>query len=984
VRRLVAVVLLVFVGAVTASAQIIPTRPGTRPTQPVVRRDSTPPDSLSIVKWPDPDSTVQALLQRSGYTVTRYQGDTAYFNAQQKSLDLLASKDHRAIVTRDSQTVISDKRIYYTEAKRNVVVLGHYILRDPTSGQADITGDTQGEYNLADRSATVRNARFAVSEGDMWYLSSKQATVVVDSLDAASTRLYARGGTMTSCPDSIPDYHFEFGEAKRVGNILAARPAILYIKDVPVMWLPFLFSDQRQGRHSGILPPRFGIGDIVRNSPSYRRNIENFGYYFVPNEYMDVSAWLDWRSRAGGEANDPGWLRYNAEWNYKWIDRFLGGRVGLGYTMQGATQNFAASWNHQQEFSANSRFNASLNYVTNTTMQRQNTFNTYTAMATIASQASYQTKIGPASISVGGTRKQYPGRVQVDQTFPTVNLTTTPIKIGDWLTWTPTFSASRSDTKDMDQPGIGAFLYVPSGNTFPDSVRATGRNSAQSSVTFDTPIQIFGRDFKNSFRVSQQRNNFPQQVALYDLETGAVVENRVFAATYRTDVDWTPDFTLPPFWRNKFNFAPSISLQNVDPGPFWVASERTNGGYVHQTKRVTLSASASPTLFGLFPGMGPFSRFRHSFAPSLGYSWAPKATVSDEYLIALGRTRAGYLGGIRQNAVTLGLQQNVEAKVRPKGDTASAETGQVIRLISINMTPISYDFERARQSESNSKFAGFSSPNWGYNLSSELLPGFDFSTTYSLFQGDPISDTAKFAPVLTAVSASFSFGRDQNPFAVLAKLFGKAVPEVQPTPVPGTTEVRPRPDAPQMQMIGAQPVAGDMRGGDRFITPPTSGWRAQFSFSRSSPRQPVGDSASIIDYDPRARCAQIAGADEFVFQACLAQQAAQPTNELPIEKTTAGGPSYRIPATTSLNGNIAFNLTPKWATTWQTTYDFERHEFASHIVSLQRDLHDWRAIFGFTQSPNGNFAFHFTIALKAEPDIKFDYNKSTVRTTPSF
>ena len=36
-------------------------------------------------------------------------------------------------------------------------------------------------------------------------------------------------------------------------------------------------------------------------------------------------------------------------------------------------------------------------------------------------------------------------------------------------------------------------------------------------------------------------------------------------------------------------------------------------------------------------------------------------------------------------------------------------------------------------------------------------------------------------------------------------------------------------------------------------------------------------------------------------------------------------------------------------------------------------------MFGFSQSPNGNFAFNFTIALKAEPDLKFDYNRTTVR-----
>ena len=88
----------------------------------------------------------------------------------------------------------------------------------------------------------------------------------------------------------------------------------------------------------------------------------------------------------------------------------------------------------------------------------------------------------------------------------------------------------------------------------------------------------------------------------------------------------------------------------------------------------------------------------------------------------------------------------------------------------------------------------------------------------------------------------------------------------------------------------------------------------------------------------------------------------------PVTSRTAGGPVYRIPPTTSLNANITSTSPPSGRRSGQTTYDFERHEFASQIVSLQRDMHDWRAMFGFTQSPNGNFAFNFTIALKAEPD----------------
>ena len=92
-----------------------------------------------------------------------------------------------------------------------------------------------------------------------------------------------------------------------------------------------------------------------------------------------------------------------------------------------------------------------------------------------------------------------------------------------------------------------------------------------------------------------------------------------------------------------------------------------------------------------------------------------------------------------------------------------------------------------------------------------------------------------------------------------------------------------------------------------------------------------------------------------------------------------GSPFYRVPNSTSLGGNLAFNVTEHWAATWQTLYDFEHKNFPSQIVSLQRDLHDWRAIFAFTQASNGSFAFNFLVSLKAEPDLKFDYHKSTYK-----
>ena len=121
--------------------------------------------------------------------------------------------------------------------------------------------------------------------------------------------------------------------------------------------------------------------------------------------------------------------------------------------------NTAVSLNHSQEFSKDSHVQANLNFVTSTALQRQNTFNPYTALATIASALAYQTKLGPASVTVGGTRTQYPGRQQIDETVPTVNLTSAPITLGEFFSWTPGFSYSQHDVFKIDQPGIGAYVF---------------------------------------------------------------------------------------------------------------------------------------------------------------------------------------------------------------------------------------------------------------------------------------------------------------------------------------------------------------------------------------------------------------------------------------------------------------------------------------------------------------------------------------------
>ena len=56
----------------------------------------------------------------------------------------------------------------------------------------------------------------------------------------------------------------------------------------------------------------------ARFKDEFRRHIENLGYYFAINDYVDASTWFDWRSRSGGTSTDPGWTRLNGEFRYHW------------------------------------------------------------------------------------------------------------------------------------------------------------------------------------------------------------------------------------------------------------------------------------------------------------------------------------------------------------------------------------------------------------------------------------------------------------------------------------------------------------------------------------------------------------------------------------------------------------------------------------------------------------------------------------------
>jgi hypothetical protein len=413
-------------------------------------------------------------------------------------------------------------------------------------------------------------------------------------------------------------------------------------------------------------------------------------------------------------------------------------------------------------------------------------------------------------------------------------------------------------------------------------------------------------------------------------------------------------------------------VANVDQGGLFVRTERSGGKWVSQSKRLSYALSASPTLYAMLPGLGPIARLRHSITPAISYSYSPEASVSDEYLSAIGRSRVGYLGALTQNRISLNLATNLEAKLRAPTDS-EPDQGRKIKLLSVNFSPLSWDFARA-----DSTGNGFTEKLFSIGARTDLLPGLDFRTSYDLFQGDPLSDTATFSPYRTDMGVTFSLNGKSAIFGFLARLLGKS-PVIDSAGTATGQSGAQNDIARQSRQMNAA-GGGAMRGMQMSLPESGQGWNLNLQYNAARQRAPRGNGL-IIEADPAKLCEAVRVQGIAAYERCFINAQTNPPTGLGTGQSAIGAPFVRQPPVQSVNASMSFGITRNWSAQWTTQYDVERARFASQQIGLQRQLHDWNAVFSFSQTPSGNFAFNFFIALKAQPDLKFNYDRQTYRSS---
>ncbi|MDQ3224870.1 MAG: twin-arginine translocase subunit TatC, partial [Gemmatimonadota bacterium] len=371
-----------------------------------------------------PDSVVSDLLGRSGYQATRYSADSATVFVQDQRV-LLQGK---ALTERRGSTLEADT-ITYRSASCLLDASGEPKLFD--RGQVMVG---QGiRYDTCIRRGVITDALTNFTEGStVWFLRGDV------SQDSSANRIYAGSSEITSCDLPLPHYHFSARQVKWVSRtVLVARPVVLYVRDVPILWLPFIFQDMRPGRHSGVLVPQFGFNDLVRPNRSYNRQVTNIGYYWAPNDYLDLTGRLDWYSNR--------YLQYGIGGQYNWLNRFVNGSVAYSKQQQsGGGSSTTLRWDHQQTFDLSTSLNLDLNYASNTTILERNAIDPLLNTQQITSSVNFSKRYGWGTVTLGGNRRQSLSDGSVQQLLPALTVSPASINLGSNITWSPGLSFTNN------------------------------------------------------------------------------------------------------------------------------------------------------------------------------------------------------------------------------------------------------------------------------------------------------------------------------------------------------------------------------------------------------------------------------------------------------------------------------------------------------------------------------------------------------------
>ncbi len=921
------------------------------------RAARTPMGAIQI----EQDSIMKALEQLQGFTPTLYAGKSARFAADTGRLVLLADSAHKAKVVQADQAMTADSTLVYNQNTQIACGYGKPVLTG--AGQSDPVESDKVCYDTQKRLGVAYGANTKFQEGaTAWYVHGRTTYVTGNG---SQQKLYSTDAEFTDCDLKEPHYHFTAKQVKFIGkDVMVARDVTLSFADVPVFWLPFMMQPMGQGRHSGILMPRFDLNDIARTNASYQRRVQNLGFFWAINDHLGALAAVDWFS--------GNYTALNSAFDYSFRRQFLDGQVALNRYWRNSGDQLTLSARNSWRPDERTNLNANVSYASSSAFVLSQTFDPRELNQSIDSNLGVSRRFDFGSLDFSARRRQMLSTDRVSMTLPSVNLSLVPVSLFRRSDGSPLLTWNGGGSYSVDQDNMGD----PQRSSNPSTRNRTGSfNSALTLGKFSWNQTL------NYTGASQlERPSFPLKDAS-GRDTGTVP---VLPGAAKDLVSWSTSLSFQQRLIGTSSISPSISIAgqsaSVDSASSCLnptapySCREVHTGMVAAPMRINFGVGTQMDIYGFWPGVGPFSKIRHKLSPSFSYSYSPAPAPvqpgSLQDIVFGGAVQPGQVSPLAEtNVLQIGLNQTFEGKYKVKPDSTKGESApdtttslegeprrlpevRKMTLFAIQTSAVAYNFAKWQCPPTGAPLCnpnrriGFQAPQLSNSIRTDLIPGMQFNITHDLFQDvDPQNPSSQggprhFAPFLTSASTSFTL----NDQSWLFKVLGLASKVTKPK----QDSTKAQPDSTATSSVADQANTGLGLGlvpGRRGGQLSTGGrgnvgsWNASFTYNLSRQRPNNLPSNAF-------GCGTIFGA------AC-------------------GG------STTSqmLQGNFTFQPTPNWSVTWQTAYNFTDHQFADHVLTLSRDLHDWQANFDFVKAQNGNFTFQFRVALKAQPDLKFDYSQ---------
>ena len=768
--------------------------------------------------------------------------------------------------------------------KENIVTAGRIddgegnLIQFPTFIQGDnIVNPDSIKYNFDNQKALIWNSKS--EENGMNILSSltrKQNDSVYFLKDGKVTT----GGNLMGDDTEEADYFFKIRKGKLVpgGNIVTGFTN-LFIKNVPTpIGLPFAYFPSQQTKDSGFIIPN------INESNQRGYSLQNGGYYLPISEFFDLTVLGDYYTNGSYGLNLSSFYRKRYKYNGSFTVRYenlINGERGLpGY---GKSTVYNIRWSHSKDSksSPNSTFSASVNFGSSDYFKQSvNQLNTSNFLNNnLSSSISYSKSFpGSAGIRVALTTSmsQNTKSKQVNLTLPTLTLSSNRFY--------PFEKEGRSKKGFFQNINIQYSSKLENRAIFADDLLLkkgmfdNARSGAQHIIPFTTNFKVFkhlsvsvGGRYTDTWSGKTIRYND------YEEDSGVVKD------------------TVSGFDRfGVYNYNASITTK----------------------------------LYGIinFKPKNKVQSIRHTITPSISYSNSPSfEKYYDTYIIDANGNTAEYTrfqGGLYgvpgknySSSIGIGIQNSLEAKVKPK-DSTETELRKISIFKNLNITT-------------------------SYNIAAEEFKWSPVRVTGSidLAKGLSLNTGATFDP----------YGLDENNRRVNVFNVKNGGGLLRLTSANLSTQYRLNNDTFKRGQTEEQineSTSGGGRPDDLF------GVSQDFSDSRqNNSEDDEKEEISLTDY----------------------------IYEMPWSLNLAYSLTYNNSSgqndfsTNSLMISSNVSLTPKWKVGISTGYDFKQKGFTYTQLRFDRDLDSWRLDFSWVPfSERASWNFFIGIKSGLLSDLKYE------------